>query len=51
MNYNVQNVVRFNLTEDGGNATAVKFVELNRTDNGWTFKAVGDYFKASIGEL
>lgn len=44
-------LVRFNLTEDGGNATAVKFAELNRTDNGWTFKAVGDYFKASIGEL
>ena len=44
-------LARFNLSHDGWKATAVKFASLNRTDAGWTFKAVGDYTNASIAEL
>lgn len=44
-------IVRFNLTEDGGSYTAVKFAEFNRTAEGWVFKAVGDYLNGSIGEI
>jgi hypothetical protein len=44
-------IVRFNLTENGGSYTAVKFAEFNRTAEGWVFKAVGDYLNGSIGEI
>ena len=44
-------IVRFNLTEDGGSYTAVKFAEFNRTAEGWVFKAIGDYLNGSIGEI
>jgi tellurium resistance protein TerD len=44
-------IVRFNLTEDGGSYTAVKFAEFNRTAEGWTFKAVGDYLYGSIESI
>ena len=44
-------IARFNLSEDGGKATAVKFAELTRTVNGWTFKAVGEYLNASIQDI
>lgn len=44
-------IVRFNLTEDGGSYTAVKFAEFNHTAEGWVFKAVGDYLNGSIGEI
>ena len=44
-------ICRFNLTENGGNATAVKFAELTRTSAGWDFKAIGEYLKASIEDI
>lgn len=44
-------ICRYNLTEDGGDATAVEFAELTRTDAGWTFRALGNYHRASIEDL
>ena len=44
-------ICRFNLSEDGGNATAVKFAELTRTQSGWDFKAIGEYMRASISDI
>lgn len=36
---------RYNLTEDGGKNTAIEFAEIQRTSDGWTFKALGDFAK------
>ena len=44
-------ICRYNLTEDGGNATAVQFAELTRNPNGWSFKALGNYVNASIEDI
>lgn len=44
-------IVRFNLTEDGGSYTAVKFAEFNRTAEGWVFKAIGEYLNGSIESI
>lgn len=44
-------ICRYNLSEDGGNATAVKFAELLRTNSGWVFKAIGEYKNASIEQI
>lgn len=44
-------VCRYNLTEDGGKNTAVVFAELFREGNGWNFKAIGEYYHASIADL
>ena len=44
-------ICRFNLSDDGGNATAVKFAELTRTNAGWDFKAIGEYMHASINDI
>ena len=40
-------ICRFNLSEDGGKNTAVKFAEIIRTSEGWTFKAIGEYSEES----
>lgn len=44
-------VCKYNLTEDGGNNTAVIFAELYRNGSGWEFKAIGQYTKATITDL
>lgn len=36
---------RYNLSEDGGNNTAIEFAEIQRTSDGWTFKAIGEFAK------
>lgn len=44
-------ICRYNLTEDGGSNTAVKFAEIVRTSEGWTFNAIGEYSKNTISSL
>lgn len=44
-------VCRYNLTEDGGDNTAVMFAELYKDGNEWNFKAIGKYLKASIQDI
>lgn len=45
-------ICRYNLTDNYGKSTAVVVGELNRGEDGWVFKAVGEgYVAASIGEL
>lgn len=44
-------ICRYNLSENGGNNTAVEFVELYRNNNGWAFKTIGNYLKATIKDL
>lgn len=48
----VEELCRYNLSEDGGSNTAVIFAELYKaSDNTWNFKAIGEYIKASIDSL
>lgn len=42
---------RYNLTDDGGDNTAIIFAELSRDNNDWKFKAVGELMKASVSTL
>ena len=44
-------ICKYNLSEDGGDNTAVIFAELYRENNNWNFRAIGDYKKASISKL
>lgn len=44
-------ICRYSLSEDGGRNTAVHFADLIRTDEGWTFKAVGEGSRDSIGSI
>ena len=45
-------LVRYNLSSDGGNNTAIEFAQIERTPEGWTFKAIGNYSRvAGIEEL
>lgn len=44
-------ICRYNLSEDGGNNTAVIFAELTKTGSDWSFKAVGEFLKASITDI
>lgn len=44
-------VCRYKLSEADNNATAVHFADLNRTPDGWTFHAIGDYMNASINSI
>jgi tellurium resistance protein TerD len=44
-------VCRYNLTEDGGENTAVMFAELYKDGNEWNFKAIGKYLNASIQDI
>ena len=38
---------RYNLTDKGGNNTAIEFAELQRTSEGWIFKALGNFARVS----
>lgn len=45
-------ICRYNLTNDYGKDTAIIVGELNRSDSGWVFNALGDGYRAgSIDEL
>ena len=44
-------ICRYNLSNDGGDNTAVKFAELIRTNDGWQFHAIGNYLCGSISDL
>lgn len=46
-----QEICRFNLTEDGGDNTAILFAELSREHTEWQFKAVGRLLKATVSSL
>lgn len=48
---NDEEICRYNLTDDGGDNTAVVFAELYRNNGNWEFKAIGDYKRASIEDL
>lgn len=42
---------RYNLTEDGGENTAIQFAEIVRTSEGWTFHAIGKFSRDTISSL
>mgnify|MGYP003470880856 FL=1 len=44
-------ICRYNLTEDAGNNTCVKFAELRKENGEWQFKVVSEALEASIQEL
>lgn len=44
-------ICRYELTENGGDNTAVTFAELYRTGDSWSFKAIGEYSCDTIGSL
>lgn len=44
-------ICRYNLSNDGGNSTAVICAELFRNGSDWSFKAVGDYTNGSISRI
>lgn len=44
-------ICRYNLSEDGGDNTAVILAELSKEGSNWTFKAVGEFTKASITDI
>ena len=46
-----QEICRYNLTEDAGNNTCVKFAELRKENGEWQFKVVSEAIEASIQEL
>ena len=48
---NHEEICRYNLTEAGGDNTAIVFAELNKIGNEWSFKAVGDLFRGSLQTL
>lgn len=41
-------ICRYSLTDDGGKNTAIHFADVIRTNEGWIFKAVGEYMNGSI---
>lgn len=48
---NDEEICRYNLTDDGGDNTAVVFAELYKNGSSWEFKAIGNYKRASIENL
>ncbi|MDD5794711.1 TerD family protein [Clostridium sp. HCP1S3_B4] len=48
---NDEEICRYNLTEAGGDNTAIVFAELNKINGQWSFKAVGDLFRGSLQTL
>ena len=46
-----EEICRYNLTEDAGNNTCVKFAELRKENGEWQFKVVSEAIEASIQEL
>ena len=49
---NGKEICRYNLSEDGGDNTAVKLASLKKNANGnWSFHAIGEYSKNTIESL
>lgn len=48
---NKKEICRYSLTNDGSKYTAVHFADIIRTENGWIFKAVGNYMNGSITSI
>lgn len=44
-------ICRYSLSDDGGKNTAVKFAELVKINDEWTFNAIGEYSKDNINSL
>ena len=44
-------ICRYNLSEDGGDNTALLFAELNRANGSWQFKAKGELLHATVKSL
>ena len=44
-------ICRYNLSEDGGDNTALLFAELQRASGNWQFKAKGELLKATVKSL
>ena len=44
-------ICRYNLSEDGGDNTALLFAELQRVDGSWQFKAKGELLQATVKSL
>lgn len=44
-------ICRYNLSEDGGDNTAILFAELNRDGSDWSFKARGELMDATVSSL
>jgi tellurium resistance protein TerD len=44
-------ICRYNLTDEGGDNTAIIFAELEKSCGDWKFKAVGEYLQASVSSL
>ena len=45
-------LVRYNLSSEGGANTAIEFAQIERTPEGWTFKAIGNFSRVKgIEEL
>ncbi|MPQ42863.1 TerD family protein [Clostridium tarantellae] len=44
-------ICRYNLTQDGGEGTALLFAQLQKNNNDWQFKALGELVTASLGDL
>lgn len=44
-------ICKFNLTENGGNNTAVTTAELYKENGNWSFRTIGEYSKDSIESL
>ena len=44
-------ICRYNLTQDGGDGTALIFAQLQKDNNDWQFKALGELVNASLGDL
>ena len=50
-NKNDMEICRYNLTEDGGDNTGIKFAELNKQGSDWEFRAIGELFTGSVETL
>lgn len=46
-----EEICRYNLTEDGGNNTAIIFAELFKENGSWQFKAIGRLLNATVVSL
>lgn len=46
-----EEICRYNLSEDGGNNTAIIFAELFKENESWQFKAVGKLLNATVSSL
>ena len=44
-------ICRYNLSEDGGDNTALLFAELERNNGSWQFKAKGELLHATVSSL